>query len=80
MVNHVKRIYDAFTDEQISAKISELVRPRDIEWDGDVVIVFQSVDALHKACPRHTGDWYFTGNYPTSRWLCSAQSSIHQLF
>lgn len=65
MVNHVKRIYEPFTYAQISKKISELVRPSDIEWDGEIEIIFQSVEDLHKACPRHTGDWYFTGEYPT---------------
>ena len=65
LVNHVRRIYEPFTDEQISQKISELVRPRDIAWEGDIEITFQTVDALHQASPRHTGDWYFTGEYPT---------------
>ncbi|MEM9025679.1 MAG: amidophosphoribosyltransferase [Verrucomicrobiota bacterium] len=65
LVNHVKRIYDPFTDSQISKKISELVRPSDISWKGEVEIIFQSVENLHQSCPRHTGDWYFTGDYPT---------------
>ncbi len=64
-VNHVKRIYAPFADEEISAKISDLVRPRDIDWTGEVTIVFQTVAGLRWAIPGHTGDWYFTGDYPT---------------
>ena len=61
--NFVKEIYDQFTTEQISAKISELLT--DASVNADVEIIFQSVENLHKACPEHLGDWYFTGNYPT---------------
>ena len=61
--NYVKEIYEPFTDEQISAKIAELLKPVDIK--AEVKIVYQTVDNLHKACPNNTGDWYFTGNYPT---------------
>lgn len=61
--NFVKEIYDQFTTEQISAKISELLT--DASVNADVEIIFQSVENLHKACPKHLGDWYFTGNYPT---------------
>jgi amidophosphoribosyltransferase len=61
--NYVKEIYAPFTDEQISAKIAELLTPPTI--NAKVEIVFQSVENLHIACPNHLGDWYFTGNYPT---------------
>ena len=61
--NHVRRIYDLFTDEQISGKIAQLLRSEDIQ--ADVEIVYQSLEGLHKACPDHPGDWYFSGNYPT---------------
>lgn len=64
-VNFVKRIYETFSDEEISARISELVRPADIEWDGKIEIVYQTVAGLRWAIPNHTGDWYFTGDYPT---------------
>lgn len=63
LVNHVQKIYEPFTDEEISAKISEMLRPTDI--NAEVEIIYNSVDNLHRACPDHTGDWYFTGNYPT---------------
>lgn len=63
VVNHVKKIYDPFTDEQVSAKISEMLRPTDL--NAEVEIIYNSVDNLHKACPEHLGDWYFTGDYPT---------------
>jgi len=61
--NYVQKLYDQFTDEQISQKISEIVKPADMK--AEVQVVFQTVDSLHKAIPHHHGDWYFTGNYPT---------------
>jgi amidophosphoribosyltransferase len=63
VVNYVKEIYRPFTDEQISAKIAQLLKPE--ECGAEVEIVFQTVGNLHKSCPNDTGDWYFTGNYPT---------------
>ncbi|MFI2741554.1 amidophosphoribosyltransferase [Zhouia sp. PK063] len=63
VVNFVKEIYDPFTDEQISDKISKLLSSSEIK--ADVKIIFQSVDDLHQACPKNLGDWYFTGDYPT---------------
>ena len=64
-VNHVRRIYDPFTPDEISKKITELVRPRNIDWQGPVEIIFQTIENLHLAVPHHPGDWYFTGKYPT---------------
>jgi amidophosphoribosyltransferase len=64
VVNYVKEIYDNFTDEQISDKIAELLSDDDV--NAEVKIIFQSVENLHKACPKNLGDWYFTGNYPTA--------------
>ncbi|GIV37595.1 MAG: amidophosphoribosyltransferase [Cyclobacteriaceae bacterium] len=61
--NHVKKLYDAFTYEEVSHKIAEIVRPT--EMQAELEVVFQTVENLHKAIPHHTGDWYFTGNYPT---------------
>ena len=61
--NFVKEIYNNFTDEQISDKISELLSDEDVK--AEVKIIFQPVANLHKACPKNLGDWYFTGNYPT---------------
>lgn len=61
--NYVKRLYNQFTDEEISAKIAQIVRPP--EMKAELEVVFQTVENLHKACPHHLGDWYFTGNYPT---------------
>jgi amidophosphoribosyltransferase len=65
MVNHVKRIYDRYTDDQISVKIAELVYPKDIPWNGELEIVFLPVEKMRAAIPNHHGDWYFTGDYPT---------------
>jgi amidophosphoribosyltransferase len=63
MVNYVKEIYDLFTPQQISAKIAQLVTPPNCK--AEVAIVFQTIEDLHQAIPNHTGDWYFTGKYPT---------------
>lgn len=63
ITNYVKEIYAPFTAAQISNKITEMLTPDGISTE--VEIIFQSIDGLHKACPNHTGDWYFTGNYPT---------------
>jgi amidophosphoribosyltransferase len=64
-VNHVRQIYEPFTPEEISAKIVERVRPKGIDWNGEIEIIFQTIENLHAAVPGHTGDWYFTGKYPT---------------
>jgi amidophosphoribosyltransferase len=64
-VNHVKRLYDRYTDEQISKKIGELVYPKDIPWKGDLDIVFLPVAKMREALPKNDGSWYFTGEYPT---------------
>ena len=63
IVNYVREIYSAFTPEEISAKIAQLLKPEDCE--AEVEIVYQTIENLHKACPNDLGDWYFTGNYPT---------------
>ena len=63
MKNHVKEIYDAFTPEEISDRITQLLSSH-LE-NRDVKIIFQSIENLHQACPDSSGDWYFTGNYPT---------------
>ncbi|HWL17602.1 MAG TPA: amidophosphoribosyltransferase [Opitutus sp.] len=63
--NHVRKIYEPFTAEEISAQVVERVRPRNIDWKGEIQIIFQTIEGLHKAVPNHTGDWYFTGKYPT---------------
>ncbi|GAB7141233.1 amidophosphoribosyltransferase [Deferribacterales bacterium RsTz2092] len=63
IVNYVKRIYEPFTDEEISAKMGKRLVTYEIK--ADVAVVYQTIDGLHKAIPNHKGDWYFTGNYPT---------------
>ena len=63
-INHVQKVYAPFTDDQLSAKCAELLKPADL--NADLEIIFQSIDALHEACPNHRGDWYFSGNYPTN--------------
>lgn len=60
-VNHVKAVYEPFTDDEISAKISQMVNPGGV----DVEVVYQTIEGLHKAVPAHPGDWYFSGDYPT---------------
>jgi amidophosphoribosyltransferase len=61
--NYVKAIYAPFSYEEISDKIAELLSDESI--NAKVKVIYQTVDNLHKACPDHTGDWYFTGDYPT---------------
>ena len=61
--NRVKEIYKPFSAEQISKKISELLKPKGIR--AEVEIIYQSIEDLHSSCPEHTGDWYFSGDYPT---------------
>lgn len=63
VVNYVKEIYHPFTAAQISAKVSQLVTPQDC--NAEVQVVYQTIEDLHQSIPNHTGDWYFTGNYPT---------------
>ncbi|MCC6815976.1 MAG: amidophosphoribosyltransferase [Saprospiraceae bacterium] len=63
MKNYVKRLYDQFTYEEITDKISKLLTPSEIRIP--VEIIFQTLEGLHSACPNHKGDWYFSGNYPT---------------
>lgn len=63
MLNYVKDIYAPFTDEDISTKMVEMLRPTDVTTP--IEIVYQTVEGLHKACPSHSGDWYFSGDYPT---------------
>ena len=64
-VNHVKKIYEPFTAAELSRKITELVSPKPNGWKGEIEIIFQSIEKLHHALPNHSGDWFFTGNYPT---------------
>lgn len=63
IVNYVKEIYKPFTAKQISQKMEQLLTPSDVKCP--VEILYQSVEGLHEACPDHSGDWYFTGDYPT---------------
>lgn len=63
--NVVGKIYDALSLSDITSKITQLITPSIPEWDGTVEVIFQGIDSLHRALPNHTGDWYFTGNYPT---------------
>ena len=63
--NHVKRVYENFTASEISAKVAQLVKPECLNGTTEVQIVYQSIENLHEALPDHSGDWYFTGNYPT---------------
>jgi amidophosphoribosyltransferase len=62
-VNHVKAIYEQFTDQEISDRIAQIITPKEIK--AEVKVIYQTLDNLHKAIPDHTGDWYFSGDYPT---------------
>ena len=65
MVNHVGLIYDSFTLNELSGKISQLIRSPSLEYDGEIDVVYQTTEGLLAAMPGFTGDWYFTGDYPT---------------
>jgi len=61
--NVVQQLYKMFTTEEISCKIAELITPKGLTIP--IQVIFQTIESLHQACPTNTGDWYFTGNYPT---------------
>ena len=61
----MKRIYKNFKATEISAKITELVCPECLKGVVEVDVIYQNIENLHKALPQHSGDWYFTGDYPT---------------
>jgi amidophosphoribosyltransferase len=63
MVNYVKDLYAQFTDDEISDRIAQIVTPEEIT--AEVSVIYQSIENLHIACPNHSGDWYFSGDYPT---------------
>ena len=64
VVNHVVDLYAPFKDQEVSDKIGELLSDEDI--NAEVKVIYQTVEDLHKACPKNLGDWYFTGDYPTA--------------
>lgn len=64
IINYVKGFYAPFTADEISVKIGELLSPKDIK--AQVEILYQNIENLHQACPKNLGDWYFTGDYPTA--------------
>lgn len=64
MVNHVKELYLQFPYEQVSKKIAEIITPKGC--NAEIEVIFQTIEGLHRACPNHIGDWYFTGDYPTT--------------
>jgi len=59
----VVSLYDQFSTKEITAKIAQILTPKNIK--PDVEIIYQNLEGLHLSCPNHTGDWYFSGNYPT---------------
>jgi len=64
VVNHVTKLYDLFDYEAISDEVARIIKPPSIK--AEVEVIFQTVEGLHEACPNHLGDWYFTGDFPTS--------------
>jgi amidophosphoribosyltransferase len=61
--NHVLKLYDRFSTQQISDQIAKIITPKSIR--AEVQVVYQTLEGLHEACPHHSGDWYFSGRYPT---------------
>jgi amidophosphoribosyltransferase len=76
MQNGVKKIYAPFTQEEISNKIAELVTPPHLAWEGTLQVIYQTIDGLHQALPSYSGDWYFSGNYPTPGGLMVLNTSF----
>ncbi len=64
--NPVKKLYDQFTQQEIEQKVAELVYPHQSNWKNELQVIYQSVEGMQQAIPEYTGDWYFTGNYPTA--------------
>lgn len=75
VTNYVKMVYEPFTADEISSKIAQLVHPG-VDSKIEIQLIFQKIETLHQAIPRHKGDWYFTGNYPTS----GGYASLNQAF
>lgn len=73
--NAVQRIYEDYTDEEISQEISRMVYPEDSDWSGELEVIFQTSENLDKAIPGPVGDWYFTGNYPTAGGMATANAA-----
>jgi amidophosphoribosyltransferase len=78
VVNHVKEVYAAFSYEEVSRRIAELVTPEDCECP--VAVVYLTVDKLSEACPANNGDWYFSGDYPTSGGMRSVNRAYVKWF
>ncbi|MDR1372134.1 MAG: amidophosphoribosyltransferase [Dysgonamonadaceae bacterium] len=79
VINYVKNIYRPFTAEEIADRIAVILTPEEIK--ARVSIVYQSIEGLHEACPNHSGDWYFTGNYPTpggNKTVCRAFMNYYE--
>ncbi len=76
MVNQVVHLYEDYSPEQISQEISALVTPKDIDWKGEVELIYQTIENLHSSIEGACGDWYFTGNYPTSGGVAVANNAF----
>ena len=76
-INAVQKLYAGFTNEQISAEIAQIVYPEDIDWHGEVEVIYQTVENLHESInAAESGDWYFTGNYPTAGGISVANQAF----
>ena len=77
-VNAVKGVYEGLSAEEISAEIALLVTPDDINWSGEIEVIYQTIENLHESIDEQSGDWYFTGDYPTQGGVAVAnQAFIH---
>jgi amidophosphoribosyltransferase len=79
-INQVKRLYKGFSPEEISAEVSKLVYPEGVEWKGEVEIIFQTIENLHDSVAGPCGDWYFTGDYPTSGGMATVNAAYINWF
>ncbi|MBK1835177.1 amidophosphoribosyltransferase [Roseibacillus ishigakijimensis] len=78
--NAVKMIYEGLSDEEISAEVASLVTPEDIDWHGEIEVIYQTIDNLHQSIDEQSGDWYFTGDYPTQGGVAVANAAYINYF
>lgn len=80
MVNRVKDVYASFTPEEISAEISRMVRPEEIDWRGEIEVIYQTIENLWASIDGPCGDWYFTGDYPTAGGVATVNAAYVRWF
>ncbi len=78
--NAVQGVYEGLTTEEISAEVAHLVTPEEIDWHGEIEVIYQTIENLHNSIDEDSGDWYFTGNYPTPGGVAVANKAYMHWF